>query len=221
MHVLLVEDNHTIATTIKQFLELEWWLVDIFADWIQGLNYAQNFNYDCIILDVMLPGMDGFSLLAKLRETKTTPVIMTTAKWQLDDKAEWFERGADDYLVKPFELAELAMRIRSLVKRNAVTDIVRRWEIEIDFERNIVTKSGEEINLTLKEWQILTLLVDANGSTVQRATIIDEIWWDTGIRDEKSDGKLDVYIANLRKKLDKTMFETVKWLGYRFNSTTL
>lgn len=215
MHILLVEDNEAIAHAIQWFLELDGWTVDIFANGISGLEQANRFTYDCIVLDVMLPGMDGFSLLAALRKTKQTPVIMTTAKWQLDDKQEWYDAGADDYLVKPFELQELMMRIQALVKRSTVSDIVRRRDIEIDMERNVITKGGTVVDITLKEWQVLWCLLTAEWSTVQRTTIIDEIWGDTGVWDEKSDGKLDVYIANLRKKLDKELIETVKGVGYR------
>ena len=217
LHLLLIDDNVTIAANIREYLELEWWSVDVFHDGLEWLQQAQTHTYDCLILDVMLPGVDGFSILEEVRKKKQTPIIMTTARGQLDDKSTWFSAGADDYLVKPFELAELVMRIRALVKRSEVSDIIRRGDLEIDLETNSITKDGQKVDLTPKEWHILLMLLDANGGVVQRATIIDELRGDTWIRDSKNDAKLDVYIANLRKKLDRELIETVKSVGYKLS----
>lgn len=211
--LLLIEDNPTIANNIKQYLELHEYRVELCEDGKKWLALTQEKHYDLIILDVMLPEMDWFEVLEHIRKTKQVPVIMTTAKWQLEDKTLGFESGADDYLVKPFELQELLMRIQALLKRSQTNDIITFKDLEINFEHNEVLQNGKEIKLTNKEWLILWCLYDSHWQALSRADIVEFVrWWDS-IRE--NDSKLDVYISTLRKKLDKELIETVKWFGYK------
>jgi DNA-binding response OmpR family regulator len=216
MHLLLIEDNATIAHNIVEYLQLEWRSVDHHIDGADGLQYALTRSYDCIILDVMLPSMDGFDLLQELRKHRQTPVIMTTAKWQLHDKTTWFDQGADDYLVKPFELAELVLRIRALTKRQAQRDIIQRRDMQIHMDANTIIIWPDTITLPAKERQLLALLIQADWSVLQRATLIDELRWADASRDAKYDATLDVYISTIRKKLSKDIIQTHKWVGYSF-----
>jgi two-component system, OmpR family, response regulator len=213
MHLLLIEDNQHIWSNIKQFLELEGCVVDRIVDGREGLEQALKATYDCVILDMMLPELDWISLLNELRTQKKTPVIMATAKGQLDDKAQSYEAWADDYIVKPFALEELWMRIQAIVKRGHPQDIFRRREIEVHMEENLVLKDGEPIALPLKEFQILACLIDQDGRVISRTDLVDQIRWSESLFE--NDSKLDVYISNLRKKLGKELIVTVKWFGYK------
>lgn len=212
-HLLVVEDNQTIGQNMVTYLEHEWHTVDWCADGEEWKNRALQYLYDIIVLDVMLPGLDGIALLQQLREKKQTPVIMTTAKGQLDDKQEAYTLGADDYLVKPFALEELVMRINALLKRTEVRDVYQIGDIQVDTENKVVTRSGQEVHLTLKEFLILTYLLESNGHAVSRSDLLEFVWWGDALYEH--DDKLDVYIANLRKKLWKQLIVTIKWFGYK------
>lgn len=211
--LLYIEDNKAIAENVIAYLEADGYQVKWCADGKEWLDTALSGYFDLVILDIMLPSMDGFSVCRKLRTSKQVPIIMTTAKGEIDDKSEWFEWWADDYLVKPFALKELVMRIEVLLKRSQVSDTVVFGDVEVILDENRCIKAGEEVSLTLKERQILMELIDAQGITVIRADIIETVRWEDAIFE--SDGKLDVYIANLRKKLGKELIETVKGVGYR------
>lgn len=211
--LLLIEDNITIANNIKKYLELQGHSVEAVYDGTSWLNLALERQYELIILDVMLPGMDGFEILQQVRQTKQVPVIMTTAKGQIEDKSIWYEHGADDYLVKPFEMKELVLRIQALLKRSQVSDIIKFKDLEINTLDNEVTKDGKLIKLTNKERLVLSAILDDIWHAVSRSDIIDFVrWWDSVWQ---NDSKLDVYISNLRRKLDKELIETVKGFGYK------
>lgn len=212
-HLLLIEDNHAIGKNISSYLEHEWFTVDRCKEGQEGKDRALSYTYDLVVLDIMLPWLDGISLLHILREKKQTPVIMTTAKWQIEDKQQAFDLWADDYLVKPFALEELVMRIKALLKRTDVSDIYRFWSIEIDLENKKVTDGNKQIHLTIKEFLILACLLEQQGHAVSRSDVLDFVWWGDALYEH--DAKLDVYIANLRKKLGKELIETIKGYGYR------
>jgi len=212
MYILLVEDNKDISQNIKKFLELENFVVDIASDGKAGLEAFEKKEYNIVLLDVMMPKMDGMQLCSKIRKTRDVPIIILTAKWQLEDKKEWFDCGADDYLVKPFDLPELLMRMNALFKRTQPQDLFNLGDVTIDLEAKIILKAGLEVKLTIKEWMILTSLLDGNGVVVSRWEILDFVWWENLF--ENGD-KLDVYISTLRKKLGKELIETIKWFGYR------
>jgi DNA-binding response OmpR family regulator len=137
---------------------------------------------------------------------------MLTAKGQLEDKVEWFWCGADDYLVKPFDLDELLLRIKAIMKRKNKFDTFVFWDIEVILPTRKILKKGKEVHLSIKEFHILEYLIKNHGSAVSRTDIFEYVWWETAIWEENN--KLDVYIANLRKKLDKHLITTIKWYGY-------
>lgn len=214
MKILLVEDNKTIANNIKKYLELEWFDVFVAENGLYGLEVARKNQFDLIVLDWMLPGMDGIEICKKLKKNHNIPIIMTTAKWQLEDKLEWFDVWADDYMVKPFDLQELLARINVLIKRNYVEEnIFEKWKIKIDIKSKKALKWNTMIKLTIKEYNILEILMKNLWIAISRTDIIQEIWWWDSLFEW--DGKLDVYISGIRKKLWKNIIETVKGFWYK------
>ena len=214
MKILIIEDNKIIANNIKKYLELEWYEVLIAENWLYGFEVAKKNQFDLILLDWMLPGMDGAEICQKLKENNDVPIIMTTAKWQLEDKLEWFDMWADDYLVKPFDLEELLARINVLVKRKYKEEnIFEKWNIKIDIKSKKVLKGNTEIKLTIKEYNILEILINNIWIAISRTDIIQEIWWWDSLFE--GDGKLDVYISGIRKKIWKDFIQTVKWFWYK------
>lgn len=212
MKILLIEDQVQIARNIKRYLELEWFEVDMVHDGKEGLDKALSQVYELMIIDRMLPSMDGVTIAKTVREKKSVPIIMTTAKWQLEDKGEWYDAGADDYLVKPFALEELLMRIKAILKRTEIPSVYRRNDIEVLVDEQRVIKWGEEVKLPLKEFLLLEYLVQRMWQAVSRTDLIDYIWWGDSW---ENDATLDVYVANLRKKLWKDAIETIKGFWYR------
>lgn len=210
--ILLIEDNQQIAKNIKTYLELEeGWEVSTSYNGEKGLMMAKMCVYDLVLLDLMLPWIDGKTICQKLGELKNVPVIIITAKSQLEDKLELFDLGADDYLVKPFDLEELLARAKALLRRGVMGNFFTYKTIKVDLWKKEVTKDWEPVHLTLKEFQILELLI-RNKTVVSRTDVITELWGDDSIRE--ADNKLDVYISNLRKKLDKNLIVTMKWFWY-------
>ena len=216
MQILVIEDNKTIANNIKKYLELDGNSVFIAENGLYGLEVARKNDFDIIVLDLMLPGLEWEKVCAEIKKEKDIPVIMTTAKWQLEDKLEWFNVWADDYLVKPFDLEELEARIKVLTKRKQWdSKPIKKWNISIDLQNRKILKWNKEVKLTVKEYNILECLVKNIWIPLSRTDIIQEVcWWDSLFDD---DGKLDVYISTLRRKLGKDIIETVKGFGYRVN----
>lgn len=181
---------------------------------LYAFEILKHHDFDVILLDLMLPGMDGIALCKHIRKLQpTVAIIMTTAKGQLDDKIEWFSCGADDYLVKPFDLKELDIRIQAVTKRNGTKNSIEYKNIRLDKDQKKIIKGSKEIKLTLKEFQIIEYLLERTGRSISRTEIIEEIRGNDQIFEENA--KLDVYISNLRKKLGKTLIETIKWFGYQ------
>jgi len=216
MKVLLIEDNKTIANNIKKYLELSDFEVLICENGLFWLEVARHNDFDIILLDLMLPWMSGEEICKKIKAEKDIPIIMTTAKWQLEDKLEWFELWADDYLVKPFDLEELEARIKALTRRKQnESKPIKKWNISIDIQNRKIMKGDKEIKLTVKEYNILECLAKNIWIPLSRTDIIQEVWWWDSLFDD--DGKLDVYISTIRSKLGKDIIETVKWFWYRMN----
>lgn len=213
MYLLLAEDNEALGKIIVDFLTIKWYQVH----WVQDGEIAEEMikktYYDLILLDVMMPKIDGFEVLLHIREKRKTPIIMLTAKWELDDKKTGFTLWADDYLVKPFDLEELELRIQALLSRTQTHDVYHIDDVEVYVDENIVKKWWVPVLLTTIEFMILVIVVTAWGKTVQKADILEEIWWGEVLWEET--GKLDVHIHNIRKKLGKNIILTVKWVGYR------
>lgn len=214
--ILYAEDTKSIAKNVISYLELEGFSVDRHNDWNKALQAISQNRYDCYILDIMLPWIDGQELCQHIRKKTTAPIIMTTAKWEIWDKKTSYNYGADDYLVKPFALEELVLRIQAITKRSTIWDQIEFWDVIIYTDENMLTKAGIELSLPLKERQILIELIEWKWMTVPRAQMIDTVWWWEALF-ENNDNKLDVYIANLRKKIGKEYIETIKWVGYKLN----
>ncbi|MDD5377308.1 MAG: response regulator transcription factor [Candidatus Gracilibacteria bacterium] len=218
MKALLIEDNREISKNIKRYLELDSWTVDIAFDGQTGLDTALREDYDIILLDGMLPMMDGFEVCRKVQEKKDTPIIMITARDELSDTITGLESGADDYLVKPFDLKELETRMFAVLRRTkkkAFKEIVYD-DIVINLQKRSVRKNGKVVHIPLKEFLILEYLITNEGTAVSRADIIGYVWGGESLFESD---KLDVYISNLRKKLSPDIIETIKGYGYIFTSS--
>ena len=215
--ILLVEDNQTIGQNIQKYLELEGYSVLWVQNWSYANEVVKHQDFDLVLLDLMLPGTDGLVVAKTIkRHQEQTRILMMTAKGQLEDKLEGFEVWADDYLVKPFDLEELVARIEALLRRSVQKDVVSYGVLTLDNLQKKIFKSWEEIKLSLKEFQILELLIRNKGMALSRLDIIEEIWgWDAGFEE---DGKLDVYLSTIRRKIWKEMIETIKGYGYRLIS---
>ena len=215
--ILLVEDNQTIGQNIQKYLELEGYSVLWVQNWSYANEVVKHQEFDLVLLDLMLPGTDGLVVAKTIKQhQEQTRILMMTAKGQLEDKLEGFEVWADDYLVKPFDLEELVARIEALLRRSVQKDVVSYGVLTLDNLQKKIFKSWEEIKLSLKEFQILELLIRNKGMALSRLDIIEEIWgWDAGFEE---DGKLDVYLSTIRRKIWKEMIETIKGYGYRLIS---
>jgi len=215
MKILLVEDNREISENIRKILKFknpEFKITQVF----DGEEAVKKFlleDFDIILLDLMLPKIDWITLAKRIRQTSKIPIIMMTAKWEDDDKILGLESGADDYIVKPFKIEELYLRICNITKRFNIKKVEKIWNIEVNFSDKIVKKDWKKIELKLKEFQILETIF--NKETISRTDLICEIWWEWDIFED--DNKLDVYIYSLRKKLAKSLIKTIKWFWYSIN----
>lgn len=210
--ILLIEDNKEIRDNIKEYLELEWFIVEIASDWEEWMDKALLKKYDLILLDLMLPKIDWITIASKLNRKIDVPIIMITAKDSINDKLIWFENWAVDYIVKPFDLRELVARVKSNLKLNS--KIITINNIEVDFEKRQFKKDWKIIKLTIKEYLIFEFLYNNKDRLLTRTDIIEYVWWWEDLYSD--DAKLDVNISTLRKKLDKRIVETVKWVWYKF-----
>lgn len=219
MRILVVEDNDKIAKYVKLSLEEEGFLVDHASDGVVGERLARSTGYDLIILDVMLPFQDGVTVCNNLRSSGIqTPILMLTAKGELKDKIAGFESGADDYLVKPFNMKELILRSRVLLRRPKAipSDILSVQDISIDFQKHIVYKGKKEVPVTLKEYDILEHLMKNAGIVVTRSSLLEHCW---DFAYTSFSNITDVYIRQLRKKLNdknEKYIETIRGVGYKF-----
>lgn len=217
MRILLVEDDEPISEMIQQGLESAGYRVDAAFDGPEGLNKAVERDYSAIVLDLMLPGMDGSEVCRELRARKcTVPILMLTARDTVEDRVRGLEMGADDYLPKPFDFSELLARIRSLLRRDAIhrTRIVQVSDLVIDSGLRKVHRGGREIQLTPREYLLLEALVVREGTIVTRDYIQKNVWMD----DEAYSNTVDVCIGQLRKKVDSSfpvkLIHTAYGLGY-------
>jgi DNA-binding response OmpR family regulator len=220
MRILLVEDDERIAIALAETLRDRQYLVDIAADGEAGWELIEAFPYELILLDVMLPKLDGISLCQRLRRAGyMTPVLMLTARDTSNDKVMGLDAGADDYVVKPFDLAELAARIRALLRRGKETlPPVLEWEqLCLDPSSCEVTYAGHRLHLTPKEYKLLELFLRNSRQVLSRSTILDHLW---SYEDPPGEEAVKVHIKDLRKKLRRVgappdFIETVYGLGYR------
>ena len=218
MRLLLVEDDPNLGRFIEKGLQEERYAVEVAADGEEGLLLATINQYDLIILDIMLPKLDGLSVCRKLRaERKTTPVLMLTARETIEDRVAGLDTGADDYLTKPFAFAELLARVRSLLRRGSVLPSGRltALDLELDPVSHRVWRAGQEIPLTNKEFALLEYLLRNANQVLTRTAIIEHIW---DIHYDSMTNIVDVHIRALRAKIDRSfpppLIHTVRGVGY-------
>ncbi|MCA8960301.1 MAG: response regulator transcription factor [Planctomycetes bacterium] len=213
MRVLIVEDEPDLAQALVRTLRDEGFACDVAEDGDVGWHLARSWDYDAIVLDLMLPGLDGASLLRRLRKSKPTPVLVLTARDDLPTKVELFDNGADDYLTKPFELAELLARLRALIRRsvNEPAPILELGDVRVDTVRRRVERDGASIALTPKEYALLEFLALRRGSVVSRTSIFEHIYDET---EDTRSNVLEVYVAKLRRKLGSDVIQTRRGEGY-------
>ncbi|MCR5056453.1 MAG: response regulator transcription factor [Clostridia bacterium] len=201
MQILIVEDELRLAKALKQILEEKKYMVDTVADGQDGLDYALSGIYDVIILDVMLPKMDGMTVAKKLRESSvSTPIIMLTAKDTIKDKITGLDSGADDYMTKPFSPNELLARIRALTRRytEVLADVTEFGDFTFNSSVNEISKNGKSINLNYKEAEILKLLLLRKNVPVSKEELITKVW---GFNSDAGDSNVEAYMSFVRKKL--------------------
>ena len=218
MRVLLIEDERKVADVVARGLRAERFAVDVAYDGTSGWDLAASTDYDVIILDLMLPGLNGTELLRRIRHKGgTAAVLVLTARDAIHDKVENFEAGADDYLTKPFAFAELLVRVKALLRRPPMnrTPVLRVADLEIDRLTQQVRRAGKRIELTAKEYALLEYLMANAGRTLSRTMIIEHVW------DQSFEGLtniVDVYVRHLREKadepFDRKLIHTVRGAGY-------
>ena len=221
MRILLVEDEEKVSRFIVRGLTAESFAVDTAPDGRTGLDLATTYNYDLIVLDLMLPGLNGTEVLRRIRRADhRVPILMLTARDAVADKVEHLEAGADDYLTKPFAFAELMARIKALLRRGSVDrpSVLRVADLEVDRLSQQVRRASRRIELTAKEYALLEYLMANAGRVLSRTMIIDHVW------DQSFDGAtniVDVYVRHLRNKVDDgheaKLIRTVRGVGYKIS----
>ena len=213
MRVLVIEDEPDLLASLLQAVREDGYAADGAADGEEGLYKAESYEYDAILLDVMLPGIDGWEVLRKLRKTRKTPVLMLTARDAIRDKVKGLDTGADDYVVKPFDLDEVLARLRALIRRAASEAQPRLLlgEVEIDTASRIVTRAGEPVTLTAREYALLEYLALHRGKLVTRTMLYEHLFDEN---DNTLSNLLDVHVSNLRKKLGHEFITTRRGHGY-------
>jgi DNA-binding response OmpR family regulator len=218
MRILIVEDEQKVSALVKRGLMAERYAVDVAADGLEGFELAEAYPYDLIILDLMLPRLDGGEVLQRIRRKNShVPVLVLTARDSIDDKVKQFELGADDYLTKPFAFAELLVRVKALLRRGPVnrSSTLRIGDLELDRLTQQVRRGGRRVELTAKEYSLLEYLMQNEDRVLSRNMIIEHVW------DQSFDGVtniVDVYVKHLRNKVDDgnplKMIRTVRGTGY-------
>ncbi|HEX7911457.1 MAG TPA: heavy metal response regulator transcription factor [Paraburkholderia sp.] len=217
MRILVIEDELKTAAYLKKGLEESGYAVDVANDGPQGLILAQEEDYDVIVLDVMLPGMDGWTIVKTLRSTRTTPVLFLTARDDVDDRVRGLELGADDYLVKPFAFVELLARVRTLARRGPPreSELIKVGDLEMDVNRRRVKRGGTRIDLTPREFSLLQLLARRQGEVLSRTQIASYVW---DMNFDSDTNVVEVAIRRLRTKIDDNfavkLIHTVRGVGY-------
>ena len=219
MQILIVEDDVRLASAVSKILEENNYQVDVVYDGQSGYDYAVTGIYDVVILDVMLPKMDGFEVAKQLRRANVdTPVLMLTARAQIPDKIEGLDSGADDYMTKPFSPAELLAHLRALTRRKGqvIFEQLEFGDLTLNLESHDLSRDRKSINLSFKEFSILQVLMANRNQIVSKETLISKVW---GIESSAVDNNVEAYISFIRKKLrhlgTSVQIETVRGVGYR------
>lgn len=218
MRVLIIEDNIKTANYLSEALKENYFIPDIARDGQEGLFLATENNYDIMIVDVMLPHLDGWSLVTRIREiNQKIPIIFLTARDKVDDRVKGIEIGADDYLVKPFAFSELLVRMRSLLRRSQprTDDIVQVADLKLDILKHKATRGNHKLNVTAKEFLLLLFLAKRTGEVLSRTFLAEQVW---DINFDSDTNAIDVAIKRLRDKVDGNfsakLIHTVRGVGY-------
>jgi two-component system copper resistance phosphate regulon response regulator CusR len=218
MRILIVEDENKTGDYLRQGLSEAGFVTDLARDGTDGLHLALTGDYDLVILDVMLPGLDGWQVLETLRRGgRELPVLFLTARDQVEDRVRGLELGADDYLVKPFAFAELLARVRTLLRRGRAREpeVLKTADLELDLLRRRVTRAGRRIDLTAKEFALLELLLRRQGEVLPRSLIASQVW---DMNFDSDTNVIEVAVRRLRAKVDDPfepkLIRTVRGMGY-------
>ena len=219
--ILIIEDEKNISSFVKMELEFEGYITQVIEDGKQGLDEAINQDYDLILLDLMLPSLNGIEICRRLKKEKDTPIIMLSAKDSVMDKVSGLQMGADDYVSKPFAIEELLARIQVVFRRenNANSKLLNFKDLSINIESRLVKKGDEELNLTNKEYELLLYLMENKEKVISRLSLLESVW---GYNYETEKNVVDVYVRHLRNKLDtedkEEYIKTVRSIGYIMRS---
>ena len=218
MRILVIEDEYKTATYLKKGLSENGYTVDLSSDGVEGLRLAREGEYDLIILDVMLPGLDGWSVLSELKKVNSDATVMfLTARDSIEDRVKGLELQADDYLVKPFAFSELLARVKNVLRRGAkrMPDTLKISDLQLDLFRRKALRAGKSLNLTPKEFALLSLLARRAGEVLSRAVIAEQVW---DINFDADTNVIDVAVRRLRAKVDdpfdQKLIHTMRGMGY-------
>jgi two-component system copper resistance phosphate regulon response regulator CusR len=221
MRILIVEDEPKTAAYVRQGLTEQGYVVDVANDGFDGLHLATTTAYDLVLLDVMLPGLDGWSVLQGLRAQQQTPVLFLSALDQVDDRVKGLKLGADDYLVKPFAFSELLARVQNILRRGRPQreSVMRVADVEVDPVRRRVMRGGDRIDLTAKEYALLSYFMHHAGEMCSRTLIAENVW---DMNFDSDTNVVDVAVRRLRAKIDdpydKKLIHTIRGVGYVFDA---
>ncbi len=218
MRVLVIEDEPDLAQALAQALREEGYAADRAFDGPEGLAKAEDCDYDAIVLDLSLPGLDGLEVLRRLRRNKSTPVLILTARDGVSDRVRGLDAGADDYLVKPFALTELLARLRALIRRSTglADPVIRIGEIAINTATRTVERAGVGVTLTAREYALVELLALYRGRLITRSVIYDRLFGDD---DDTLSNVVEVHVSHIRKKLGKDFIQTRRGQGYQVDGS--
>lgn len=213
MRILIVEDEDDLRSALARSLRDEGYAVDAADNGADGLFYAESNEYDAVVLDVMMPQMDGWEVLKRLRKTKNTPVLMLTARDEARDRVKGLDTGADDYVVKPFDLPELLARLRALIRRSAgkTTNEVQIGDVVVDTAARIVSLAGKPVELTAREYALVEFMALHRAEVVTRTQLYEHLFDEN---DSSLSNLLDVHVSNVRKKLGAEFITTRRGHGY-------
>jgi two-component system copper resistance phosphate regulon response regulator CusR len=219
MKILIVEDERKLAEYIRKGLTENSYVVDVAHDGIDGLHLAVECQYELMILDIMLPGIDGLSVLAATRKVKTTPILMLTARDSVEDRVHGLQAGADDYLVKPFAFSELLARVRALLRRGGQFQqeetVLQLADLELDLLRRKAVRGGQRLDLTANEFALLQLLMQRKGEILSRTSLAEKVW---DMNFDSNTNVVEVAVRRLRAKMDDPfdtpLLHTVRGMGY-------
>lgn len=220
MRILVIEDDPKLARYLKKGLSQSGYVVDVAHDGIDGRHLAVEGEYDLVLLDVMLPGVDGFGVLTTLRKSRHMPVLMLTARDKVEDRVRGLRDGADDYLVKPFSFSELLARVEALLRRSgtkaqSTATLLQLGDLELDLARRKAQRAGQRLELTAKEFTLLALLLGRQGEVLSRTVLAEQVW---DVNFDSDTNVIEVAIRRLRAKLDdpfeSKLLHTVRGMGY-------